>query len=159
MIDAVVGILTKAIQDFDTKIQDSTSDRVEQHRQLVARLERQYEELEKREIAQWDKYTQEGMPKLVFDQLNAKVLAEKENVERALSKARNTLPEPIDYERKKQTFHEALEALQDPSVSIRKKNILLKQCIERIVYTRKRKAGNRRWGNPEPMTLEVHLRV
>lgn len=106
-----------------------------------------------------DKYTQEGMPKLVFDQLNAKVLAEKENVERALSKARNTLPEPIDYERKKQTFHEALEALQDPSVSIRKKNILLKQCIERIVYTRKRKAGNRRWGNPESMTLEVHLMV
>ena len=34
------------------------------------------EELEKLELSQWDKYTQEGMPKHIFEQLNAKVLAE-----------------------------------------------------------------------------------
>ena len=40
------------------------------------------------------------------------------------------------------------------------KNMLLKQCIDRIEYTRKKKAGgNKRWGDPEPIELDVHLRV
>ena len=102
----------------------------------------------------------EDMPKHIFDQLNAKVLAEKEEVQRGLCAMRDTLPEPIDYEKKRATFSDALDALLDPKVSIRKKNLLLKACIDRVEYDRKKKAGgNRRWGDPEPMELDVHLRV
>ena len=73
---------------------------------------------------------------------------------------RDTLPEPIDYEKKKNTYSAALEALLDPEVEVRQKNLMLKTCIDRIEYSRKRKStGNRRWGDPEPMEIDVHFRV
>ena len=123
-------------------------------------METRYAELEKREIAQWDKYTQEGMPKHIFEQLNSKVLAEKEEVQQALCTAKGAAPKPIDYQVKRQTFQAALDALMDPEIPAKEKNLLLKECIERIEYKRERKkSGNPRWGDPEPIELEFHLKV
>lgn len=160
MQDVIVRVLKEAIADFELQLQNNSSDAVELHRQLIAQQEKRLEELNKLEISQWDKYTQEGMPKHVFEQLNAKVLAEKDEVQQALCTMRDTLPEPVDYKAKIQTFHAALELLLDEDAPMLEKNMLLKQCIDRIVYNRKRKgSGNRRWGNPEPMELDIHLRV
>ena len=160
MEQEIIKALKAAIADFDLQIKSSSQDKIEQHRKLIAQQEKRLEELEKLEIAQWDKYTQEGMPKHIFDQLNARVLAEKEEVQQGLCLMREAMPEPIDYERKKATFVEALETLIDPEAPVRKKNLLLKACIERVEYTRKKKAsGNRRWGDPEPIVLDIHLRV
>ena len=168
MFDAVVRVLKETIEDFDLKIERGTTNQTELHRQLVAQQEKRLEDIriEKNEamtaleIAQWDKYTKEGMPKHVFDKLNAKVLEEKEEVQQALCTMRDTMPEPVDYERKRAMFYDALKALQDPDAPAREKNMLLKKCIERIDYDRKRKgSGNRRWGDPEPMELDIHLRV
>ena len=156
----VVKILQDAIADFDLRIEHSADDSIELHRRLIDQHEKRLEELNQLELSQWDKYTQEGMPKHIFDQLNAKVLAEREEIQQALCTMRDTLPEPIDYAQKRATFHAALKCLQDPDATALEKNILLKQCIDHIVYARKRKgSGNRRWGDPEPMELDVHLRV
>ena len=100
----IVEVLRDAIADFEVKIETSNTDSVELHQQLIMRLERRIEELNKLELSQWDKYTQEGMPKHIFDQLNAKVLADKADVQQALCTARDTLPEPIDYVKKKAMF-------------------------------------------------------
>ena len=160
MLDAVRRALENAIHDFEVKIEDKVSDTVERHRQIVEQLETRYAELEKREIAQWDKYTQEGMPKHIFEQLNSKVLAEKEEVQQALCTAKGAAPKPIDYQVKRQTFQSALDALMDPEIPAKEKNLLLKECIERIEYKRERKkSGNPRWGDPEPIELEFHLKV
>jgi hypothetical protein len=158
--DEVITILTDAIADFELQIKNNNSDRMELHRQLVAQKEKRLEELNALEIAQWDKYTQEGMPKHIFDQLNAKVLEEKAEVQQALCLMRESMPEPVDYEKKRALFYDALTTLQDPEAPALEKNMLLKRCIDRIEYDRKKKtSGNRRWGDPEPMELDVHLRV
>lgn len=160
MTEAIVQVLRDAIEDFELKIEHSAADSVEMHRRLVAQLEKRLEELNKQELAQWDKYTQEGMPKHIFDQLNEKVLREKAETQEALCTARDTLPEPVDYEKKRTMFSDALRALEDPEAPVKEKNLLLKKCIDRIEYNRKKKpGGNRRWGDPEPMELDVHLRV
>lgn len=160
MTDAVVGILKNAIEDFDLQIKNNGSDTAELHRQIIAQHEKRLEELNKLELSQWDKYTQEGMPKHIFDQLNEKVLQEKADIQQALCIARDSLPEPVDYEKRKALFSDALELLKDPDAPAIEKNMLLKQCIDRIEYYReKKKSGNRRWGDPEPMQLDVHLRV
>ena len=160
MEDAVVRILKDAIEDFEIQIERGSTDQAELHRQIIAQQEKRLEELNKLEIAQWDKYTKEGMPKHVFDQLNAKVLEEKEEVQQALCTMRDTLPEPVDYVKKRTMFSDALNLLRDPDAPALEKNMLLKQCIDRIEYYRKKKgSGNRRWGDPEPMELDVHLRV
>jgi DNA invertase Pin-like site-specific DNA recombinase len=160
MTDAVVGVLTEAIEDFDLQIKNNNSDVAERHRQLIAQHEKRLEELNKLELSQWDKYTKEEMPKHIFDQLNERVLQEKADVQQALCIARETLPEPVDYEKKKAMFSEALELLKDPDAPALEQNMLLKKCIDHIEYYReKKKGGNRRWGDPEPMQLDVHLRV
>lgn len=160
MTDAVVRVLQDAIADFELQIEASSSDAAELHRQLIAQQEKRLEELNRLELSQWDKYTKEEMPKHIFDQLNAKVLEEKAEVQQALCLMRDSMPEPVDYEKKRAMFSDALAALQDPEAPALEKNLLLKQCIEHIYYNRKKKAGgNRRWGTPEPMELDIHLRV
>lgn len=160
MAAEVSKVLRECIADFELKIKNDAGDSVVVHQQIIKQLETRLEELNKLELAQWDKYTKEGMPKHIFDQLNAKVLQEKEETQQALCTARDTLPEPVDYVHKKAMFSDALQLLQDPNAPALQQNLLLKRCIDHIEYNRKKKeGGNRRWGDPEPMELDVHLRV
>ena len=161
MREEVVKVLKEAIKDFELRIERNASDSVAFHRELVANLEKRLADLNALEISQWDKYTREGMPKHIFDMLNEKVLNEKAEVEQALCTAKGSVPEPIDYENKKAMFSDALDALCDPLVPARYKNMLLKRCISRINYYRQKKPkefGNR-WGEAAPMELDVHLTV
>lgn len=136
MIERVVEILENCIEDFELRIKNSNEDSVKLHADLIRRLEKKEKELEKKELSQWEKYSEENMPKHIFDNLNAKVLAEKEEVRQALCKARESMPEPVDYKEKVLRFKDALEMLNDPEASADKKNSLLKACIDRIEYSR-----------------------
>ena len=131
-------ILKQCIADFEIRIQHNESDSVKLHARLIKQLEAKAEELARKEISQWEKYTEEAMPKHIFDQLNEKVLQEKEEVRQALCKAYASMPEPVDYTEKISTFTEALEALENPNVEAIEKNALLKACIDRITYSRDR---------------------
>lgn len=160
MVQEMRQILNNAIRDFDLKIAECSNDSVLVQQELVSQLEHRLDELNKRELAQWDKYTQEGMPRHIFEALNAKVLQEKEAVQQALQNAKETIPEPVDYARKRATFVAALESLEDSSASVREQNQLLKQCISRISYNRVRpERTNNRWGPYTPITLEVDLKI
>ena len=160
MTDAVVQILKDAIKDFNLQIDQGMTDQVELHRQLIAQQEKRLEELREQEVAQWDEKIKGLMPQHVFDRLNAQTLQDIEDVKQALCTMKDSLPEPVNYEQKRAMFSDALAALQDPDVPALEKNMLLKNCIDRIEYFRKKKgSGNRRWGDPEPMELDVHLRV
>ena len=76
------------------------------------------------------------MPQHIFKQLNEELLAEKEEVRDALCKARESVPQPVDYKTKILTFTDALVALRDPNISAKIKNEYLKGIIERIDYER-----------------------
>lgn len=156
----IVRVLQAAVEDFQVRIEDDSSAHVETHRKLIRQLEQRLEQLNELEIAQWEKYTLEAMPKSVFDRLNEKLLREREEVQQTLCDAKNSVPEPADFVAKKTMFSDALEALTDPEAPALQKNLLLKKCIERIDYNRKKKdSKNPRWGDPEPMELDIHLRV
>lgn len=160
MMAEVVKVLQDAIEDFQVRAAESASDQVEQHRQMIARLEQRVEALNQLEISQWEKYTMDSMPKAVFEKLNEKLLRDREEVQQAICDAKESMPEPMDFEAKRVMFSDALALLQDPDAPALRQNMLLKQCIERIVYTRQKKAsGNHRWGDPAPMELDIHLRV
>lgn len=157
--EAVIEALEEAIADFDLKLETAPDDTAMQER-IVAQLEKRLGELNRLELAQWDKYTQEGMPKHIFDQLNEKVILERDNVLNQLKVARETAPQKVDYAQKRITFDATVKSLKDPNVSIKEKNLLLKQCIDKIIYNRNRKESvNRRYGAPEPMELDFHLKV
>lgn len=146
ILSEVAGALISAIADFDVKIKDNAKDNIEMHRRIVEQLERRYAELEKKEIAQWDKYTQEDMPKHIFEHLNAAVLKEKEEVQQALCTAKDSVPEPVNYEVKRKTFRAALDALNDPGLEAKDKNLF---CAKKPRPIRRGQTGGLR-RNPGP---------
>lgn len=161
IMEVVVQTLRDTIADFDLKIDQEPADSATLHRQTIARLEKRLDDLNRQEVSQWEKYSLESMPKHIFDQLNAKVLQEKDDTLKALHDAKNIVHKKGDYVIKRATFQAALDALLDDTVDAKQQNMLLKQCIERIDYDRKRKIakGTYRYGTVFPMELDIHLKV
>ena len=161
VLDEVIKALQEAVADFEIRIESGADDSAEIHRQMVDRLEKRLRELQELEIAQWDAKTKGGMPAHVFDRLNGQTLAELEEVQQALCTARDSMPMPINLQEKRATFQAALDALQDPELPAKEKNKLVKACIERITYSRKRTGnnGHPRKGEETPIHLDIQLRV
>ena len=158
--DAVITALEMAIADFDLKLNNAPEDDAAIQERVIVQLERRLDELDALELSQWDKYTQEGMPKHIFERLNDKVIRERDEVMLQLTEARTTIPPKVDYAQKRETFSATVRTLKDPEASVKEKNLLLKQCIEKIIYNRSRKdSDNRRWGAPEQLELDFHFRI
>ena len=178
LIELVCDILEKSIADFELKMNEEANNSKEIHENVIKSLKRRLEDINARELAQWEAQANpdpaQRMPAAIFAQLNAKLMKEKEETETALHKALESMPTPIDYESKKAKFSEALAALRDPDMDAARKNKLLKECIERIEYYRpkpertKRKPGEARGTTIKtagghwtafPIELDVKLRV
>lgn len=186
IIDRVCDILKQCIEDFEVRLQNDTGDSVKLHAKLIKGLEKQMEDIKKRELSQWEQQSHpdpsQRMPVEIFKQLNEKLLKEKDEIQQALCKAYESVPEPVDYEDKIVKFTDALEALQNPDVDTVLKNNLLKACIERIEYFKekperipsqavyyydkenkrsKRKSPLKKGGNwtSPPIELDVKLKV
>lgn len=132
----VCEYLKKSIDDFTVLSQNDNSTAADAHLEQISILERRLKELNNKEISLWDKYSEEGMPKEIFENLKNKCMEDKKAVEAALQKAYSDIPENIDYEEKIIRLHEAIDALVDNSVSATAKNKLLKNIIDRIDYDR-----------------------
>lgn len=184
MIERVCNILEECIADFEIRLQNDAGDSAKLHAALIKSLEKKMKDLQAKELAQWEAQSDpdpaKRMPQEIFQQLNAKLLKEKEEVQQALCKAYESMPDPVDYEERLNRFKDALEALQDPEADVAKQNKVLKACIDRIEYKRekperirstaKRVTVNGRrirpeglptganWTNP-PIELDVKLKV
>lgn len=155
ILEKVIDVLKACISDFEIKIKNDSKNTLINHTNHIKRLEAKLEELNKKELSQWEKYSEEAMPKAIFDKLNEKVLQEKETVTKALLDAKSSTPTVDDYKEKIRRFADALNSLQDDNVPAQVKNKLLKACIERIEYTREK--GDR-WHVTE-FELDITLRV
>ena len=163
VLDRVCDILEQCIEDFEIRIQNDTGDSAKLHARLIKNLEKKMADLKAQELSQWEAQSHpdptKRMPHEIFQQLNAKLLKEKEEVQQALCKAYESMPEPVDYEDKVKQFTDALNALRDPEVDAEGKNRLLKVCIDRIEFFRERpQRVNGMWNDP-PIELDVKLRV
>ena len=163
MMEFVAQVLQQKIAEYQVESQQTNDDMIKSHTKLIKNLEKKLSDLQDRELSQWEAQSDpdmsKRMPQHIFQQLNAKLLREKEEVEQALQNAYNELPEPIDYEQKIITLQNALTALVDDEVSAEEKNKFLKACIERIEYSRERPQHiGCEWTNP-PMHIEVKLNV
>lgn len=160
MAAEISSILRAAIADLDLQIQQGEDAAARSHAELIAQLERRLDELDDRELTIWDNYTSGAMPQAIFDKLRSKLDQDRATAREALAEARSTLPTQADHQRRRATLHAALDLLQNPEAPTRETNLLLKQCIESITYSRPRKKStNRRYGTPEPMELDITLRI
>ena len=142
MVEQVCEILKRCISDFEVRLKNDEGDSVKLHARLVKNLEKRLEDLQAKELSQWEMQSHpdesQRMPPDIFKMLNEKLLKEKDEVTQALCKARASMPEPVDYAEKIMHFTDALTALRDDNVSAEEKNRFLKACIERIEYKREK---------------------
>lgn len=138
--ERVCIMLRDCIHDFEVRLKNNEGDSVKLHMRLIKNLEAKQKELEEKELAQWEAQSDpdpaKRMPQHIFQQLNEKLLREKEEVRQALCKAYESMPEPVNYEEKIVQFTEALNALENPGMEAAEKNRLLKACIDRMEYHR-----------------------
>jgi DNA invertase Pin-like site-specific DNA recombinase len=174
VIDMLCDILEKHIHEFETKLNQGEDDSVKIHQNHIKNLEKKLKDLQAKELSQWeaqaDPNPENRMPQEIFKQLNAKLVKEKNEVEQALQKAYESMPEPISYEEKIIKFQDALSTLKNPDADAGEKNKLLKECIERIEYNRAKpqrltKGGGAtfttsggHWSNPQ-IYIDVKLKV
>lgn len=160
VLDETIRVLQEYITDFELKIEKGTDNSIELHKQMVERLEKKLNDLRELEIKQWDEKTKGGMPDHVFERLNSQTVAEIEAVSQTLCEAQNNAPEHVDLNEKITTFCAALNLLRDPDAPPKEQNKLLRECIERVTYSRPRLPGFAgSAGNKEPFVLEFTLRI
>lgn len=140
VFDYVCKVLSECIEDFEVRIENDQDDSSKLHRDLIERLTKQLTDLEKKEMNQWeaqyDPDPSKRLPQHIFSKLNAKVLSEKEEINKALIKAKDSVPKHIDYRDELVKTTDALKILEDPYLDAKIKNKYLKTIIERIEYER-----------------------
>jgi hypothetical protein len=138
VIKYICNVLQDCIEDYKIQVKENKDDSSKLHEDLVLRLEKKLEELEEREVQQWeDQYKPEvAMPPEIFKRLNEKLLKEKEEVKQALCNAQDSIPSPVDYKDKIVRFTTAVEYLTDPNIPAKITNRYLKDIIDRIEYDR-----------------------
>lgn len=138
----VTDAMKQSIADFEIKIKNQDVDSAKLHEKLLKSLEKKLQDLEAKELAQWeaqaDPDLSQRMPAEIFKKLNEKLLKEKEEVRQAIQSARQSAPTPVNYSETIAKLSEALNALSDPTKNVEDKNKLLRACIERIDYKRER---------------------
>ena len=161
VMDQLSNAIKGYIEDFEVNLSGDNADEVARHQQMIDSMERRLSDVEKKELALWEKYTEEGMPKAVFDKLIEKVTTEKKELKDSLKKAYDSMPSQEDYEEKMASFSVALESLMDDSISAEAKNTYLRSVISKITFEREKsvlltKQLAEEMGVPYPYPLCYH---
>lgn len=136
LLPAICGELKKVIEDYTIRATNTNDNIIIEHEEHIAFLKKRLKEVENKELSIWEKYSEEGMPKNVFETLKAKCEEEHKSLELALKTAYENVPDKTDYEAVVFQLHKCVEALMDETLSAETKNKLLRSIIERIEYDR-----------------------
>ena len=166
LMELVIDSLKKKIAEFETETE--SFDNISFQEKQLKKLEKDLEDINKKEISMWESQfdTDESkrMPDHIFKSLKDKLSKERTETEAAIANLKEKVSKPINHEKAKVNFQNALNALVDDSVTVMDKNHLLKKCIDGITYHRdapeklRGKGVGRNWSSPQ-IKLDIKLKV
>ena len=168
IMDFVINLLKTKIKEFEIELKKDNDNSIQLHEKMIQNLEKKLENIQAREISQWEAQSDpdpsKRMPQHIFQALNAKLVKEREEVERALKEAYESKPVKVDTKEKIIRFQNALDSLLDDEKSPIEKNQLLKACIKKMTYSRERPVrltgkGNLHKYSNTPIEIDVELMV
>lgn len=140
VMSRVCDALRDCVADFEIRVEQEEDTSTELYKNLIKDLERKLKDLEIKEKLQWEAKhhpnPDERMPANIFKELNGKLLKEKEEINDALCKAKDSVPNPIDYNEQIIKFTDTITVLEDPNLDAITKNMHLRDIVERIEYCR-----------------------
>lgn len=139
--ELVIPGLKEAIETFETEAKlGGESNAIKYQENLIKTLEKKLSDINAKELSLWEAQVNPDlsnrMPTHIFQAITDKLVKDRADTEIALEKARKEARKPIDYEKKRVTFQAALDALLDDEKTAEEKNLLLKECIIEMTYSR-----------------------
>lgn len=134
---AVISALKEHMTDFRIKLDQTDEDWIHQKRAMVLELEKKLDKLDQKKYRLYDLLEDGVYTKEKFVERLNKLEIEKKDLEAMIQKVRHEIPDRIQLEKQYTTLHEAIDMLQDPSISAKAKNTFLKQFISVIYYEKK----------------------
>ena len=126
---------TVHLPELEAKLENGAGDSAMIQKQVVERLEKQMADFKTQEAKQYDLLETGIYTNEVFLERNTALREKMVACSNQIAEAKKNLPEAIDYAGKIVTLKEAIEALDDDTVPVDKKNRLLKAAIKEIEYT------------------------
>lgn len=153
MYGLVIHILEKSILDFQVSLENQETE--SPIADTIYSLQMQLSNLQKKETTLWEKYAEGDMPKHIFDALLEKQKSETASMEKKLHALQQKDQKEQDYHAQIIKFSDALNTLQNPDMGAGIKNKLLKECIDKIVYSRET-GIRKKWESNKPNMRHSH---
>lgn len=165
MLEAVIVALEESeLPELEIKAKNGDGNAHNIQRKLLAKLEKQMEDLRAQEDRQYElletnpNYSQE-----VFNRRNAELRQKMEECKAAIYKAKSTLPESVDYSERVEVLKSAIGILKDDTATPAEKNKVLKSIVKKIEYSGQPSDNSpNRWQNrtgQDPFEIVVTLRL
>ena len=135
LVSAVkLALLEEHLPALEEKQKNGGGESVTIQKQLVDRFEKQMADFKTQEAKQYDLLETGIYTNEVFLERNAALREKMELCSYQLAEAKKSLPKAIDYAEKIITLKEAINAIDDDTIPVEKKNRLLKAIIKEIEY-------------------------
>lgn len=132
------ALLTEHLPELETKLKNGDGESITIQTKLIERLEKQMQELKAQEAKQYDLLETGIYTNDVFLERNAAVREKITACSNQIAEAKKNLPNAINYEEKIITLKEAIATIDDDTIPVERKNILMKSVIKRMEYTSER---------------------
>lgn len=156
LVSAVkTALLTEHLPELEAKRRNGEGESAAIQQQLIDKLEKQMADFKTQETKQYDLLETGIYSNEVFLERNTALRAKMTQCAEQLAEAKKNLPQSINYEEKIISLKEAVDALDDDTVPVERKNRLLKAIIKRMEYSGEK---NQPFGTNE-FTLSITLNI
>lgn len=162
MVSAVITAIEEVeLPAMELKVTNNDGNSYKIQQKLLAKLEKQMEEYEAQEEAQYEFLENRQYTPEVFEKRNAALRAKMDACQEEIKKARASIPKSVNYESVVKSLRDVVDILKDDEATPDVKNKIVKSIIDRIEYTGAPRfvgeAKNGRGNNP--ISIKVFLRL
>lgn len=135
IVDQVILTVLKGyLNDFKIKIDNNTTEIETSQKALINSLENELAKLETRQEELYEYLEKKVYTIDVFQMRNEKLAKERDRLKEALATAKAYIPTVEEYKEKYARLHQAIEMLEDKTITAKVKNNFLKEVISVIYY-------------------------
>ena len=133
------ALLTDHLPELEAKLKNGDGKSLVLQKQILDKLEKQMAEFKAQEVKQYDLLETGIYTNEVFLERNTALREKITSCSTQLAEAKKSLPKAINYEEKILSLKEAINALEDDTIPLKEKNILIKSVISSIIYYAEKK--------------------
>lgn len=133
-LERFISSMENTIHDFELALLADNGNAQAVNQSIVANLETRLKKLQEKDMRQKDAYEDGIYSKEEFLERNIKTQQEIASTITALTAAKETKENYVDYGEKIRRFRDCINALNDPELSATEKNQFLKSCVSKIIY-------------------------